>query len=209
MEIRQGTAYGIWPVVGNGGNYYVAITNSMDTNDRQTSRSAWLASTAVAEPGIAQLTDLGTFTVSDGRTSVTFQFVTNALLASKGNFPIVYDGTEEDCDTVNVDTTTNPPTTTVVPGMASKIAAAINASGLHVTASVSGALSTSIGVNEVRVNLFGATMATVPISVRKGSTLVDGCAFSINDGSTTTTFTFWNVPAKRQKIRFCSRSPTM
>jgi len=72
LEVRQGTEYAVTP---NSTNSDVALTQSFDTNDRLSS-----GFTIMAPPGTA-LANGETFTISDGTTSKTFEFVNNSGVA--------------------------------------------------------------------------------------------------------------------------------
>ncbi len=79
VEIRKSEEYAVWPVMGT-----LVLTDSIDTNDRCADEYTLTASAA------NDISNLDTFNISDGVTSVTFQFVDSTLKNGNPNYVPVY-----------------------------------------------------------------------------------------------------------------------
>jgi hypothetical protein len=155
LEIREATPYGTWSW-GAEKPYYAQVENSIDTNDRLNQ------SITLTVPDVTSLSHLSTFEISDGKNTVTFQFVgqyynttTNGwqdaagYSSSSGYVPVRYHGTE-------------------TPGqLAATIAAAVNRASTTLklfnvsatTRDVNAAVMSNSAWNEAKVDLFNAANA--------------------------------------------------
>ena len=147
LQIREASAYATWDPTNT--KQPLTLTNSFDVNDRLDDSYTLIA------PAAYNISQGDTFTISDGITTLTFQFIDSTYPGGNpDNIPVYFSAGDSATD------------------VAAAIVTAVNGAEQNGLFKVTASMPTDTNGNPVgdRVNLFGAVKVTTPFPTISGST---------------------------------------